>query len=227
VAAVDHEGRHLAEELAHQVRDIWRQRRFLQRSFHQRHPAVAGALIDRKRHVAHAQARVTALLDVARRPAEAANEKIAQSLFGPGQILWRVHRAQHVVVRHLGIEGTDQPAEPLLTDPCVDLFFRQIHNSSMTDEAPKTAYELAMERLRRKDAEDGIEEREVSKELKAEIAEIKRVYAAKIAEAEILHKSKIMALMDPEQRALAEQGHRRDLERLRDDQERKLAKLRG
>jgi hypothetical protein len=97
----------------------------------------------------------------------------------------------------------------------------------MTDEAPKTAYELAMERLRRKDAEDGIEEREVSKELKAEIAEIKRVYAAKIAEAEILHKSKIMALMDPEQRALAEQGHRRDLERLRDDQERKLAKLRG
>jgi len=96
----------------------------------------------------------------------------------------------------------------------------------MTDESPKTAYELAMERLRRKDAADGVEEREVSKEQKAEIAEIKRVYAAKMAEAEIMHKSKIMALMDPEQRALAEQGHRRDLERMRDDQERKLAKLR-
>lgn len=83
-----------------------------------------------------------------------------------------------------------------------------------------------MERLRRKDAEDGIEEREVSKEMKAEIAEIKRVYAARIAEAEILHKSKLLSLFDPEQRATAEQNHRRDLERLRDDQERKLAKLR-
>jgi hypothetical protein len=97
----------------------------------------------------------------------------------------------------------------------------------MTDEAPKTAYELAMERLRRKDAAEGVEERSVTDEQKAEIAEIKRVYAAKIAEAEILHKSKLMALFDPEQRALVEQGHRRDLERLREDQERKLAKLRG
>jgi hypothetical protein len=97
----------------------------------------------------------------------------------------------------------------------------------MTDEAPKTAYELAMERLRRQDVADGVEERSVTEEQKAEIAEIKRVYAAKIAEAEILHKSKLMGLVDPEQRALAEQGHRRDLERLREDQERKLAKLRG
>jgi hypothetical protein len=96
----------------------------------------------------------------------------------------------------------------------------------MTDESPKSAYEVAMERLRRKDAEQGIEERLVSDEQKAEIAEIRRVYAAKIAEAEILHTSKLMALLDPEQRALIEQGHRRDLERLRDEQERKLAKLR-
>jgi hypothetical protein len=97
----------------------------------------------------------------------------------------------------------------------------------MTDEAPKTAYELAMERLRRKDAAEGVEERSVTDEQKAEIAEIRRIYAAKIAEAEILHKAKLMGLFDPEQRALAEQGHRRDLERLREDQERKLARLRG
>jgi len=97
----------------------------------------------------------------------------------------------------------------------------------MTDEAPKTAYELAMERLRRKDAADGVEARSVTDEQKVKIAEIKRVYAAKIAEVEILHKSKLMGLFDPEQRALVEQAHRRDLERLREDQERKLAKLRG
>jgi hypothetical protein len=97
----------------------------------------------------------------------------------------------------------------------------------MTDEAPKSAYELAMERLRRKDAESGVEERAMSDEQKAEIAEIKRVYSAKVAEAEILHASKLAAVFDPNERALLDQGHRRDLERLRDEQERKLQRVRG
>jgi hypothetical protein len=92
---------------------------------------------------------------------------------------------------------------------------------------PKSAYEIAMERLRRADAAAGVEEREVSKEQKAEIAEIKRVYAAKAAEAEILFKSKLMTVFDPEERAKIEMAHRRDLERIKEDQERKLSKLRG
>lgn len=92
----------------------------------------------------------------------------------------------------------------------------------MTDESPKSAYELAMERLRRKDAAEGVEERALSEEQRAEIAEIKRVYTAKVAEAEILHKSQLMTVWEPEERSKLEQGHRRDLERLRDDQERKL-----
>jgi hypothetical protein len=96
----------------------------------------------------------------------------------------------------------------------------------MTDEAPKSAYELAMERLRRKDAEAGVEERALTDAQKAEIAEIKRVYSAKVAEAEILHASKIAAVVDPNERALLEQTRRRDLERLRDDQERKLQRVR-
>ena len=97
----------------------------------------------------------------------------------------------------------------------------------MTDDAPKSAYELAMERLRRKDAEAGVEERAMTEAQKAEIAEIKRVYSAKVAEAEILHKSKLMGVFEPEAREILEQGHRRDLERLRDEQERKLQKVRG
>ena len=210
----------------HQGGDVGRQLRLLQRAFHQRHPPIAGLLIDGEWHVPHPQARMAALLDVARRSAEAADQKIAQPLFRGRQVIRRIHRSEHIVRWHLRIKGADQPSEPVFPNPFVDLFFRQIHNPSMTDESPKTAYELAMERLRRKDAADGVEEREVSKEQKAEIAEIRRVFAAKIAEAEIMYKSKIMALLDPEQRALAEQAHRRDLERLRDDQERKLAKLR-
>jgi hypothetical protein len=93
-------------------------------------------------------------------------------------------------------------------------------------DAPKTAYELAMERLRRKDEDQGVEERSLTDEQKAEIAEIKRVYTAKIAEAEILHKSKLMATYDPEERARLQDEHRRDMQRLADDRERKLAKVR-
>ena len=97
----------------------------------------------------------------------------------------------------------------------------------MSDEAPKSAYELAMERLRKKDAESGVEELLLTEDQRAEIAEIKRVYAAKSAEAEILHKSKLMTTWEPEERQKLEQGHRRDLERLREDQERKLERVRS
>jgi hypothetical protein len=97
----------------------------------------------------------------------------------------------------------------------------------MPDEAPKSAYELAMERLRRKDAEQGVEERNVTEEQKAEIAEVRRVYSAKVAEAEILHKSSLMSTPDPEARLKLEADHRRDLQRLQDDRDRKLTKIRG
>ena len=97
----------------------------------------------------------------------------------------------------------------------------------MPEEGPKSAYELAMERLRRKDVEQGVEERAVTDEQKAEIAEIRRVYSAKVAEAEILYKSTLMTLHDPEARMKLDADHRRDLQRLQDDRERKLAKVRG
>jgi hypothetical protein len=201
--------------------------RVLEGAFHQRHPAISRALVDGKRQVTHPKARVSALFEISRRSAEPNNQEVTQPLLGAGQIVRRVHRPQHLVSGDLRVECADQSGKPVLSNPCIDLFFRQIHNSSMTDEAPKTAYELAMERLRRKDAAEGVEERSVTDEQKAAIAEIRRIYAAKTAEAEILHKAKLMGLFDPEQRALAEQGHRRDLERLREEQERKLAKLRG
>ena len=97
----------------------------------------------------------------------------------------------------------------------------------MPEDEPKSAYELAMERLRRKDAEQGVEERAVSEEQKAEIAEIRRVYSAKVAEAEILYKSTLMTTPDPEARMKLDAEHRRDLQRLQDERERKLAKVRG
>ena len=84
-----------------------------------------------------------------------------------------------------------------------------------------------MERLRRKDAEEGVEERQVSDEQKAAIAEARRVHSAKTAEVEILYKSKLISIFDPEELMKLEQQHRRDLERLHNDLEKKLAKIRG
>jgi len=97
----------------------------------------------------------------------------------------------------------------------------------MTDEAPKSSLELAMERLRKKDAAEGVTERPVSDQQKAEIAETRRIYQARVAEAEILFKSNIAAIFEPEERAKAAEGHRRELHRLQDERERKLAKIRG
>ena len=59
----------------------------------------------------------------------------------------------------------------------------------MTDSGPKSAYELAMERLRQKDKEGGIVERSLTAEQKTAIAEARRVYEAKVAEREILHRA--------------------------------------
>jgi len=61
----------------------------------------------------------------------------------------------------------------------------------MNDDAPKSSLELAMERLRKKDAESGEGVRELTPEQKAEIAEVRRVYEAKIAEADIMKRPKL------------------------------------
>ena len=62
----------------------------------------------------------------------------------------------------------------------------------MSDEKVlKSAYELAMERLRKGDADAGIERRPVTDAQKAAIAEIRNFYEAKLAEVEVLHTSRV------------------------------------
>ena len=95
------------------------------------------------------------------------------------------------------------------------------------DERPKSAVELAMERMRRKDADSGVTEHATTDEQKALIAEARSLHASKIAEAEILHRAKVGTLADPQERAQIEELYRRDLARLHDDLERKIAKVRS
>jgi len=96
----------------------------------------------------------------------------------------------------------------------------------VSDDAPKSAIELAMERLRRKDREAGIEDRPVSDEQKSALAEVRRVYEAKLAEREILHKSKLRAAADPEACATLEEEYQRDRERLTSERDRKIDQIR-
>ena len=97
----------------------------------------------------------------------------------------------------------------------------------MVDESPKSAYELAMERLRKKDAADGVVEKLVTEEQKAEIAEVRQMYSAKIAQEDILYKSQLRSTWDPDERTKLEEGHRRDVQRLHDELERKIEKIRN
>lgn len=98
----------------------------------------------------------------------------------------------------------------------------------MPDEAPpKSAYELAMERLRAKDREAGVVDRPVSEEQRAAIADVRKVYEAKLAEREILHRSKLRGLADPAALEVLEEEYRRDRERLVAERDRKIEEIRS
>ena len=97
----------------------------------------------------------------------------------------------------------------------------------MSDDAPKSALELAMERLRKKDQAEGVVERAVTDEQKAAIAEVRQVYSAKVAQEEIIYKSKLATTWEPEERTKLEEGHRREIQHLNDERDRKIAKVRG
>src|SRR5689334_25081895 len=94
------------------------------------------------------------------------------------------------------------------------------------DTAPKSAYELAMDRLRKKDAEDGVERQPVTDAQRAAVAEIRNFYEAKLAELDVMHQSKIRATMDAEARATLEQDNRRERERLMSERDAKVEKAR-
>ena len=93
--------------------------------------------------------------------------------------------------------------------------------------APKSAYELAMERLRKKDADAGITRQPVTEAQKAAVAEIRNFYESKLAELEVLHQGQLRRLFDPEQRATLEEQYRRDRDRLVSERDAKIEKARG
>jgi hypothetical protein len=96
----------------------------------------------------------------------------------------------------------------------------------MADDAPKSAYELAMERLRQKDREEGVIERPLTEEQKTAIAEARKVYEAKVAEREILHRDALGKARSAEEVAKLNDELARDRDRFARDRDRKLAEIR-
>ena len=96
----------------------------------------------------------------------------------------------------------------------------------MSDDRPKTAYELAMERLRKKDTEQGVDERPLNAKQKAAIAEARQVHDAKAAEREILHHAALRSAGTHEEIERLNDELRRDKERLASARDRKITEIR-
>jgi len=99
----------------------------------------------------------------------------------------------------------------------------------MTDNAaPKTSVELAMERLRKKDADAGVAARPMTDEQKRAIAEVKSLYDSKIAEQDILQQSAMNHRLAADPAELEEVGRqfRRERERLASERDAKVEKIR-
>ena len=95
----------------------------------------------------------------------------------------------------------------------------------MTD-TPKSAYELAMERLHKKDAEAGFVEQKLTDDQKAAIAEARSIYEARVAERQILHRDKRLMAYDPADIEKMEEEYRRDMERFASDRDAKIRRIR-
>jgi hypothetical protein len=93
-------------------------------------------------------------------------------------------------------------------------------------DAPKSSFELVMERLRKKDAEAGVEEKPLTDEQRAAIAEARSVCEAAIAQRRIMHASAVAGVFDPAERAERDDELRRDLERFQSDRDARIARIR-
>ena len=69
----------------------------------------------------HAQTRMAALKDVAWRPAETEDEKIAQALFGALEIFVPVEGPEQIVLGNLPVESGDQTFKALFAHYRIDL----------------------------------------------------------------------------------------------------------
>jgi hypothetical protein len=92
--------------------------------------------------------------------------------------------------------------------------------------APKSAIELAMERLRKKDEAAGVVQAPLTDAQKAAITEIRSLYGARLAQADLEYQDRLRATFDPAVHEALEVEYRRDRERLTAEMDAKIEKAR-
>ena len=102
----------------------------------------------------------------------------------------------------------------------------------MSDDKPKSAYEITLEKLRRQDRDRGeTGPASLSGEQKKRIAEIRGMCQAKLAEREILHRSECLkVLADPEgagKLEKIEEDYARDRRRIEEERDRLVEVVRA
>ena len=94
-------------------------------------------------------------------------------------------------------------------------------------DAPKSSFDLVMERLRKKDAEAGTEQRPLTDAQRSAIAEVRTVYEAQVAERRIMHQSTIAGVFDPAELEERQSELRRDLDRFERERDEKISRIRA
>ena len=94
------------------------------------------------------------------------------------------------------------------------------------DKQLKSSYELAMERLRKRDEEAGLERKPLTDQQKTAITEIRTVYQARRAGQDVLRDSRLRKTFDPAEREAVEAEYRIDRERLVAERDAKIEKIR-
>ncbi|MDP9122119.1 MAG: hypothetical protein M3O15_12270 [Acidobacteriota bacterium] len=90
----------------------------------------------------------------------------------------------------------------------------------------KSAYELALERIEKQGIERPSEER-LSLEVREQIAKVRQMAEARLAELEILHRDRLRGERDPAKRREDEEDYVRERQRIESDRDHKIDKLRG
>ena len=96
----------------------------------------------------------------------------------------------------------------------------------MADGAPKSAYELAMEKLKRQDEAAGVAAIELTPAQLDAIAEARKTCEARVAECRILHQSALAGAADAQALQELEANHRRDLARFASDRDKRIERIR-
>ena len=97
---------------------------------------------------------------------------------------------------------------------------------STPPDAPKSALDIVMERLRQKDAAAGTEQKALTDAQRSAIAEVRSIYDAQVAERKIMHRSSVDSVFDPAVIEERELEMRRDLERFERERDEKITRIR-